>query len=181
MRLARPPSACSCSRLAARLANLLCSLLSVWQVLVTAHWYACAIALQATLHSSPLNTYLGAYNFCAEDNPFTRARSLREHDDFARMRSLRELSIDPTSPTYPTDPTDPTGASARRGLSPIPGCITHLNALSWYVPPPHAHAITRNLDAISMRSRCDLDGRTPMAPVLTWHGVLEMACVTWLA
>jgi len=152
-------------------------------VLVTAHWYACAIALQATLHSSPLNTYLGAYNFCAEDNPFTRARSLREHDDFARMRSLRELSLDPTSPTDPTDPTDPTGASARRGLSPIPGCITHLNALSWYTASlSWSIMILTGTGGTDFYPSAESDTETVVVTVLVlvgalvWTRVLAMFC-----
>lgn len=38
-------------------------------VLLSAHWYACIFALQATLHDSPMDTWLGFYGYCAGPSP----------------------------------------------------------------------------------------------------------------
>lgn len=46
--------------------DYLSMIICLMAVLLTAHWYACIFALQATLHESPADTWLGVYGYCEE-------------------------------------------------------------------------------------------------------------------
>ena len=80
-------------------------------VLVTAHWYACVIALQASLQTNPLNSWLGPalYGFCEE--PLDQG-STSNYDEWLEMQSQNDALL---------------------AASPISCCATTLTAYSWYL------------------------------------------------
>ena len=85
-------------------------------VLIAAHWYACIMALQASLQDTPHTSYLGPalYGFC--------------------RTSPSNLTVQEMSDMSPSDLEKALVERSQGGLDgPIPGCDTDLTAGSWYL------------------------------------------------